>query len=182
MWGGVSDPAQPSETERTGPASGILARGSLSLPPGLPMLVHSGRGSTPRLHWRHRVGFAPTSRDRRAGPVIATSPARRQLSGQYIAYLLRRSHQPRRLGRSGTVRRRRHVRSRRLGLTPGKMHLRQWTCGHRAGLGLPHDSHQSVGRIAVSRVSGETTPPRIAVPAAQFSATTPPGWPHRAET
>ncbi len=63
--------------------------------------------------------------------------------------------------------------------TPGKLRLRRWTYDARVGWGLPHGSHQSVARIALPRVSGETAPTRIAAPMAQFSACDA-GCPHRA--
>ena len=40
--------------------------------------------AAPRLQWRHRVGFAPTSHDRRAEQVAAGTRSR-QLSAEYNA-------------------------------------------------------------------------------------------------
>src|SRR5688572_8713994 len=65
--------------EGDGPAPGILARGLTTAAPSLPERSLSGLASDVssdpqsgnsalRLQWRHRVGFAPTSRGRRAEP------------------------------------------------------------------------------------------------------------------
>src|SRR3954466_9176016 len=70
--------------KRTSPASNILAFGSSRASRTFPRrnILRSGcrpirlGDAAPRLQWRHRVGLAPTSRDRRAEPVNATSPAR----------------------------------------------------------------------------------------------------------
>src|SRR3954462_1290000 len=79
--------------KRTSPASNILACGSSRTSRTFPRrnILRSGcrpirlGDAVPRLQWRHRVGFAPTSRDRRAEPVIASHRFERQLSGKYIA-------------------------------------------------------------------------------------------------
>src|SRR3954468_7334867 len=79
--------------KRTSPASNILACGSSRTYRNFPRRKHRRSGcrpirlgdAAPRLQWRHRVGFAPTSRDRRAEPVLASHRFERQLSGKYIA-------------------------------------------------------------------------------------------------
>jgi hypothetical protein len=63
--------------KRTSPASNILACGSSRASRTFPRRnsLRSGRrpirlgDAAPRLQWRHRVGLAPTSRDRRAEPM-----------------------------------------------------------------------------------------------------------------
>jgi hypothetical protein len=86
-----------AEAERDGPASSILARGfrssirfedcveSQAFP--CARTVAAGRDrpwdATSRLQWRHRVGFSPTSRDRRAKPAMRFRRLDVNCSGEY---------------------------------------------------------------------------------------------------